>query len=489
MRKSAILFSAVLLLLAGCAQPAEEKPASIVFSQNPLSVTCDEALVSAGMSCSASWTASSVDSWINVVSGSGAGGEDLEFRVSQNSSESDRTGKITVASGSLSKSLTVCQYGSRTSSFISSTKVKLDSYEEPVTITVKYTGGWSVSAQEGDWFTTFVSGSKITVTPEVNFTGTTRTGSFKVSADDGSSGVKVSVEQSFDSSRMLGSTVFCRQLTRNMGGYVQSVSSDSYTELTDGLASFEMTCKWKDDVMGETSALQRTVFLLVADMTKVTILATLKDDKNESLAAGTPQTVRDQLAALQASRPSVKVWGGVNGDFFLQDKNNDIQGVMYRGGECLKGTFYTSVNTVFAVMKDGTAACLTQSEYAAVKGNIAEAVSGRQNLLQKGVFVGITGDALEPRTAAGVSEDGKTVYLLIVDGRHSTYRTGSYGASYNALQRVLKGAGAYEGINLDGGGSSSYVILSGGSFTLRNKPGNVGNAEREVMNGLAIVKK
>ena len=479
----------VLLLLSGCTKPGEEKAVSIVFSRNPLSTTCDESVVQAGMSCSASWTASCTNPWITLVSASGDAGEDLQFRVSQNTAASDRTGKIEVGSGSLSKSLTVCQYGNSTSSFLSSTAVKLGSYDDPVSITVKYTGDWSISAQEGDWFTVSTTDKKITVSPSVNYTGSSRSGSFKASADNGSLSVKVAVEQEFDASGMPGSTEFCRQLTRNMGGFVQSVSSDSYTQLADGLASFEMTCKWKDDSMGETGALQRTVFLLVADMTKVTILATLKDDRNESLAAGSTQTVREQLAALQTSRPTVKVLGGVNGDFFLSDNNNDIQGVMYRGGECLKSTFYTTVNTVFAVLKDGTATCLTQSEYAAVKDDIAEAVSGRQNLLQNGTFVGISGDALEPRTAAGVSEDGKTAYLLVVDGRHSSYRTGSYGASYNALQRLLKGAGAYEGINLDGGGSSSYVILQNGSFALRNKPGNSDNAEREVMNGLAIVKK
>jgi hypothetical protein len=85
-----------------------------------------------------------------------------------------------------------------------------------------------------------------------------------------------------------------------------------------------------------------------------------------------------------------------------------------------------------------------------------------------------------PRTALGIKDDG-TVMLVAVDGhRHDV----SVGLTLNELRRLMKGLGARDAINLDGGGSTAMVV--GGR--LINKPSDP-NGERAVGDVLAILPK
>lgn len=65
---------------------------------------------------------------------------------------------------------------------------------------------------------------------------------------------------------------------------------------------------------------------------------------------------------------------------------------------------------------------------------------------------------LAPRTAFGISADGRYLYVLVVDGRQKGY---SHGADMLDLALLLKAAGASDAINVDGGGSSTLVRWDG----------------------------
>lgn len=60
-----------------------------------------------------------------------------------------------------------------------------------------------------------------------------------------------------------------------------------------------------------------------------------------------------------------------------------------------------------------------------------------------------------PRTLAGVREDGTLVVLVVVDGRDPAT---SIGASFADSAAILLSLGVVEGVNLDGGGSSTMVV-------------------------------
>jgi hypothetical protein len=109
------------------------------------------------------------------------------------------------------------------------------------------------------------------------------------------------------------------------------------------------------------------------------------------------------------------------------------------------------------------AAILSQGELTADLDGIAHAAGGFQIVLWKGAPVRRVLDQAaagktpkHPRSAAGLSPDGNTLYLLAVDGR----RPASIGVTEAELALMLKRLGAYDGLNFDGGGSTALVLRS-----------------------------
>lgn len=222
---------------------------------------------------------------------------------------------------------------------------------------------------------------------------------------------------------------------------------------------------------------------------RVTVLATAAEDDNASIKATKEEQtaiapISKQLEAMQANRQNINVLGGVNADFYLIKRSNMIKGAMYRGSECLKGDIDEGEN-LFLVLKDGSAHCMTAEEYLALdKSLIAEAVSGRQMLLNDGVAQS-DDTHLEPRTAVGVTKSGKRLFILVGDGRRKEY---SNGLSYADMAQIFKSLGAYDALNLDGGGSSSFCLSVGdGKFAPINRPSDRAG-ERFVPNGIAVVE-
>ncbi|MFG2647910.1 phosphodiester glycosidase family protein [Streptomyces sp. NPDC048436] len=95
------------------------------------------------------------------------------------------------------------------------------------------------------------------------------------------------------------------------------------------------------------------------------------------------------------------------------------------------------------------------------------------------------------RTAAGVSDNGKRLLLLSLDGSPE-FRTG---LTIAEVADTLRGLGASEGFSLDGGGSSTLVSSTtlvakapgADAVTVRNHPS--GGTERPVPNGIGVFSR
>ncbi len=125
--------------------------------------------------------------------------------------------------------------------------------------------------------------------------------------------------------------------------------------------------------------------------------------------------------------------------------------------------------------------------FGAYGGNLYNAISGDRMLVDKGKpLAGLSVDVPEPRTALGLSRNGRTLILMVVDGRQPEY---SSGAALTDLANLLIEYGAYTSLNLDGGGSSTMVVEGkNGQPRLLNSPidNNVPGRERAVANHLGI---
>ncbi len=103
--------------------------------------------------------------------------------------------------------------------------------------------------------------------------------------------------------------------------------------------------------------------------------------------------------------------------------------------------------------------------------DVVTAVGGFWSVLLDGEVLDVD-ESVHPRTAAGVSADGRTVWLLVVDGRQPGY---SEGARSDELGSILESLGADDGLNLDGGGTTAMAIEgSDGEPVVLNRPINGG---------------
>ncbi len=85
-----------------------------------------------------------------------------------------------------------------------------------------------------------------------------------------------------------------------------------------------------------------------------------------------------------------------------------------------------------------------------------------------------------PRTAVGINQDTTKLFLVTVDGRQAS----SLGMNLYELAGLILQLGVYQGINLDGGGSTTMVIRN----EVVNSPSDA-SGERPVSNALLVVSK
>lgn len=123
-------------------------------------------------------------------------------------------------------------------------------------------------------------------------------------------------------------------------------------------------------------------------------------------------------------------------------------------------------------------------------GRVYNAISGDRMLVTKGdVDPTLNDKDLEPRTAIGINRNGRYLILIVVDGRQPFY---SDGATFAALGQLLMAQGAYMGMSLDGGGSSTMVIEGkDGKPVILNSPVDnyIPVRERPVGNHLGVYIK
>jgi len=134
------------------------------------------------------------------------------------------------------------------------------------------------------------------------------------------------------------------------------------------------------------------------------------------------------------------------------------------------------------ILEDGTILLGSQEE---IPEDSRWAVGGFHLVLQGGENRGMK-DARHPRSAAGVSEDGKTLYLAAFEGR----MVSRAGLTTWELGEWMRWLGASDALNLDGGGASALVLRqTDGSYSVLNTPVHRGKPglERVVASHLGIL--
>jgi len=213
----------------------------------------------------------------------------------------------------------------------------------------------------------------------------------------------------------------------------------------------------------------------------IELIVTPGDPKAErSLKARTTSKFLDQFGVQIA----------VNGDGFTPWYSNNILDYYPHSGDPVEPIgFAASQGTVYSEnLHEQPVLYFTrnnQARFGTPPGKIINAISGNLMLVQDGQILPSLEEAREPRTAIGLDKRGKSLIMVVVDGRQPGY---SDGATLEELASILVAHGAYTAMNLDGGGSSSLVMDQGGKATLLNSPINHGipGWERPVGNHLGV---
>ncbi len=124
-----------------------------------------------------------------------------------------------------------------------------------------------------------------------------------------------------------------------------------------------------------------------------------------------------------------------------------------------------------------------------LKPALKEAVGGLPRIIRDGrvsVETDIDGGKKfatqrHPRTAVGFSADSTRLWLVTVDGRQPGY---SMGMTLFELAEFLLKLGVYQGVNLDGGGSTTMVVRG----SVVNRPSDL-QGERPVANAVLVVSR
>lgn len=183
--------------------------------------------------------------------------------------------------------------------------------------------------------------------------------------------------------------------------------------------------------------------------------------------------VREQAYAAE-EKLGVNVIGAINGDGYTHEEGIPGGLLIMNGKVCHP----SSSRPFFAILNDGTAVIRPAG---GKTDDVKEAVSGFQILVKDGKSVTYT-NKLNPRTSIGIKADG-TVVMFVVDGRQDP---DSVGMDYPELAAVMISLGCVDALELDGGGSSTFLVQreAGSELDCRNSPSY--GYERDVGSSLLV---
>ena len=224
------------------------------------------------------------------------------------------------------------------------------------------------------------------------------------------------------------------------------------------------------------SAIPATIHLIKVDLTssEIAVYATKEQDK------GITTTDYAQRVGAQVA---------INGDAFTLSTYTP-RGLAIGGQAPWSNTADDATSAVFHFARQGerTYAAIEVPETIVTPMTLPDgtegAVSGRPLLVRSGV-VTATFDCNDPvtlacqrapRSAAGVSQTGDTLYLVAVDG----WQQGSLGMSAAEVASFIQARGAFMAVALDGGSSSTLVV----DDAVINAPSD--GVERTVANHIGV---
>ena len=287
---------------------------------------------------------------------------------------------------------------------------------------------------------------------------------------------------------------FADYLCRLAGDYVEITDNRYYTVFS--AADTNLAPGITQQIKYATSAdgKQMVYYIATADITRSDVHVFANYHDNDPAGGWAMQRVLDQANAAQNK------YGNPDSELYIPNYNVIVStngsGYNMSTGEpggllVMGGVEYHPINSsgFFGIMKDGSAVIGTTAEYNTIyKDQIQEGIAAfGYTLIKNGKIVYDYEEGHEngraSRTAVGITSTGKVV-MMVLDGRQEPF---SCGGSIQEIAQIMLEAGCVNAVNLDGGGSTTYVAKQPGAEELSviNRPSD--GFARSVSTSLLIV--
>lgn len=227
--------------------------------------------------------------------------------------------------------------------------------------------------------------------------------------------------------------------------------------------------------------LPMALFFLTVSLVNPAISLEVATPNNQNVFV--TQRVRSMITYKNEADAAREVVAAFNGDYWDTATSGTPLGMVIKNGTVVK-PFPTGDYYFFGILKDKTATIGDGPKYNTMSTDIKEALGGRYLLLQDKIDkTASLNKNIEPRTAVAILNPKKVVFL-VVDGRQASY---SNGLTMGDLAKVFLAINATDAVNLDGGGSSTFLSKDvQGAYQTINKPSD--GSERSVANAWMIMK-
>jgi len=289
-------------------------------------------------------------------------------------------------------------------------------------------------------------------------------------------------------------------ICRLAGDYVEYVENDCFTiqsekfdTLAPGITQEIKTAKLKDGTDRNMKYYVATADITRDDVQVYANYPTRPIEKDEN-----GNYVWDRKRVLDQANAAQETYGNPDSPLYIEnfnviastnadgydmtgDNRGEPGGLLVMDGEEI---YPIKANGFFGITKEGKAVIGSSKEYNEIyRGQMAEAVGGfGTRLVEDGKIATTARGSYHSRTAVGITGSGKVV-MMVLDGRQEL----SVGGDMLDLAHIMLDAGCVDAINLDGGGSSTYVAKQPGdeNLSLMNNPSD--GYQRDVASSLMAV--
>ena len=286
--------------------------------------------------------------------------------------------------------------------------------------------------------------------------------------------------------------VFADYLCRLAGDFVDIQENDIFTVFQSETSTLAPGIVQKINHANTADGKTMVYYLATADITQDNVHVYANYNNNDPAAGWAMQRVIDQANAAQQK------YGNPESEHYIENYNviASINGAgydMYTGEPSgilvMNGEEYHPIASsgFFGILDDGTAMIGSMDDYNALQaerpGRVQEAIATFGDLIRDGKIVAQDGGDRASRTAVGITATGKVVFMVL-DGRQGDL---SCGGNMREIAQIMYEAGCVVAVNLDGGGSSTYVAREAGAEELAvvSKPSD--GISRSVSTSLMMV--